>query len=154
VSAQPGQTQPIIRSMQPADLDAISIIENRTYEFPWGHRIFSDCLIAGYLCVVLEDEGGIIGYAIISVAAAEGHILNLCVDSSVRSQGYGRQLLEYLLDRCRAMEVGRLFLEVRPSNGVAIALYDSTGFSRLGLRKDYYKATNGREDALVLAFDL
>jgi len=153
VSAQPGQSQPVIRAMRPADLDAITTIENRTYDFPWGRGIFSDCLIAGYICVVLEDDGGVIGYAIVSIAAAEGHILNLCVDSSVRTQGFGRQLLEYLLDRCRALEVDRLFLEVRPTNDVAIALYDSANFSRLGVRKGYYKAANGREDALVFVYD-
>ena len=153
MSAQPGQSQPVIRAMRPADLDAITTIENRTYDFPWGRGIFSDCLIAGYICVVLEDDGGVIGYAIVSSAAAEGHILNLCVDSSVRTQGFGRQLLEYLLDRCRALEVDRLFLEVRPTNDVAIALYDSANFSRLGVRKGYYKAANGREDALVFVYD-
>ena len=153
MSAQPGQSQPVIRAMRPADLDAITTIENRTYDFPWGRGIFSDCLIAGYICVVLEDDGGVIGYAIVSIAAAEGHILNLCVDSSVRTQGFGRQLLEYLLDRCRALEVDRLFLEVRPTNDVAIALYDSANFSRLGVRKGYYKAANGREDALVFVYD-
>jgi ribosomal-protein-alanine N-acetyltransferase len=153
MSAQPGQIPPIIRTMRPADLDAITEIENRSYEFPWGRGIFSDCLIAGYVCVVLEDDAGLIGYAIISVAAAEGHILNLCVDGSMRTQGLGRQLLDYLLDQCRQMDVDRLFLEVRPSNDIAVALYDSAGFSRLGLRKDYYKATADREDALVFAYE-
>ena len=153
MSAQPGRSVPIIRSMLPADLDAITAIEDQTYKFPWGRRIFSDCLMAGYLCVVFDDDTEVIGYAIVSVAAAEGHILNLCVEVGSQRQGLGGQLLEYLLGQCRRMDVARLFLEVRPSNNAAISLYESAGFSRLGIRKGYYQAVAGREDALVLVYD-
>ncbi len=153
MSAQPGPSIPIIRGMLPADLDVITGIEERTYDFPWGRGIFSDCLMAGYLCVVLDDISDVIGYAIISIAAAEGHILNLCVDAPMQRQGLGQQMLEYLLDQCEQMGVERLFLEVRPSNEAAIKLYEQAGFSTLGVRKEYYKAVAGREDALVLVYD-
>lgn len=153
MSAQPGPSAPIIRAMRPADLDAITEIEERTYDFPWSRGIFSDCLMAGYLCIVLDGDTDIIGYGIISIAAAEGHILNLCVDAGMQRQGLGRQMLDYLLDRCQKMGVERLFLEVRPSNAAAIALYENAGFNPLGVRKEYYKAISGREDALVLVYD-
>jgi ribosomal-protein-alanine N-acetyltransferase len=139
--------------MRPADLDVITEIEEQTYDFPWSRGIFSDCLMAGYLCIVLDDNSDVIGYAIISIAAAEGHILNLCVDSPMQRQGLGRQMLDYLLDQCSLMGVERLFLEVRPSNAAAIALYENAGFGPLGVRKEYYKAVSGREDALVLVYD-
>jgi ribosomal-protein-alanine N-acetyltransferase len=140
---------PAIRAMRADDLDAVVAIEERAYDFPWSRGIFNDCLLAGYYCVVLEADGVVSGYAIMSVAAAEGHRLNLCVENQLRRQGLGRHLLNCLLERVSAMNIERLFLEVRPSNAAAIALYDSAGFTRLGLRKGYYKAHDGREDALV-----
>jgi len=154
MSAQPGNFTPVIRAMQPSDLEAVISIEQRTYEFPWSRGIFSDCLMAEYISVVLDVDGMAIGYAIMSVAAAEAHILNLCIDNTARGQGLGRQLLDYLLGQADSMQVERLFLEVRPSNAVAIALYENSGFIRLGFRKDYYKAVEGREDALVLVRDM
>lgn len=150
MSAQPGASVPIIRVMRPSDLDAVTEIEQRSYNFPWGRGIFSDCLMAGYLCIVLESEGCVIGYAIVSTAAAEGHILNLCVDVDWHRLGYGQQLLDYILDYTVDKRILRLFLEVRPSNRAAIALYENSGFTNLGVRKAYYKAEHGREDALVL----
>jgi ribosomal-protein-alanine N-acetyltransferase len=150
VSAQPGNTTPVIRTMRVADLDAVSAIELDSYDFPWERGIFSDCLMAGYQGVVLDGGDEIIGYAIISTAAAEGHILNLCVAEGWQRLGYGRQLLDYMLDHAWNKRIARLFLEVRPSNVAAISLYESTGFKRLGVRKSYYRADDGREDALVL----
>jgi ribosomal-protein-alanine N-acetyltransferase len=150
MSAQPGSAIPVIRVMRPSDLDAVTAIEQRTYEFPWGRGVFSDCLMAGYLCVVLDGGEQLIGYAIVSTAAAEGHILNLCVDKDMHRLGYGQQLLDYALDFSREKLIKRLFLEVRPSNEAAIILYTQAGFNSLGVRKGYYKAVGGNEDALVL----
>jgi ribosomal-protein-alanine N-acetyltransferase len=150
MSAQPFNVEAhSIRMMGPDDLDAIIALEKRAYEFPWSRSIFSDCLLAGYYCIVLEVNSVVMGYAIMSVAAAEGHILNLCIDSALRKRGLGRKMLHYLLAHVNARNLERLFLEVRPSNIAAIALYTSTGFDRLGARKGYYKARDGREDALV-----
>jgi ribosomal-protein-alanine N-acetyltransferase len=150
MSVQPGARVPVIREMQSSDLDEITTIERRTYEFPWSRGIFHDCLIASYSCVVIDDGERIIGYAIVSSAAAEGHILNLCVDVELHRRGYGQQLLEYVLDSARQSRIRRLFLEVRPSNEAAIILYTQAGFNSLGVRKGYYKAVGGNEDALVL----
>jgi ribosomal-protein-alanine N-acetyltransferase len=149
MSAQPGATVPVIRPMRPSDLERVTGIEVRSYDFPWGRGIFSDCLMAGYLCVVLDDGEHIMGYAIVSTAAAEGHILNLCVDRELHRMGYGQQMLDYILDFAAERELARLFLEVRPSNAAAIALYEKAGFNNLGVRKAYYRASEGREDALV-----
>lgn len=150
MSAQPDTfNNPAIRTMRPDDLAAVVAIEERAYEFPWSRGIFNDCLLAGYYCAVLEVDAAVTGYTIMSVAAAEGHILNLCVGNSLRRRGLGRKLLDYLLEHVGAVNIERLFLEVRPSNAAAIALYDSAGFTRLGVRKGYYKTLDGREDALV-----
>lgn len=153
MSANPQNFSPTVRPMQASDLDAVAAIEADTYVFPWSRGIFSDCLIARYPSFVLDAGGRIVGYAILSVAAAEAHILNLCVAATLQRQGLGRQLLDHLLQLARSMNVERMFLEVRPSNAAAIHLYESAGFNRMGLRKDYYRAADGREDALVLALE-
>ena len=149
MSAQPGFPRAVVRAMRPSDIDAVVAIEGRAYAFPWSRGIFGDCLLAGYFAVVLDSDGEVVGYAIMSAAAAEGHILNLCVDEARRGSGFGRQLLNYLLDEAGRRQLQRLFLEVRPSNDAAVALYEDSGFTRLGVRKDYYRAVDGREDALV-----
>jgi len=154
MSAQPGDQAPVLRPMLPGDLDAVLDIESRAYRYPWSRTIFGDCLMAGYECIVLDTGEGLVGYAILSLAAAEAHILNLCVDPEYQQQGFGGQLLSYLLDYARDLQVERMFLEVRPSNAAALALYARESFVRLGVRKAYYRAAEGREDALVLVREL
>ena len=140
-----------IRTMNHDDIAQVSDIERRSYEFPWSHGVFRDCLLAGYQCMVLERGGRVAGYGILSIAAGEAHILNLCVDPNYRAHGYGEQLLDAILLRARAAEVREVFLEVRPSNLTALALYRKKGFHKVARRPAYYQATEGREDAAVLA---
>ena len=140
----------MIRTMRHEDLALVSDIERRSYEFPWSHGVFRDCLLAGYQCIVLERDGNVAGYAILSVAAGEAHILNLCVDPGWRSRGYGERLLDEILFRARTASVREIFLEVRPSNEHALALYRKKGFHKVANRPAYYQASGGREDADVL----
>jgi ribosomal-protein-alanine N-acetyltransferase len=133
------------------DLVLVSDIERRSYEFPWSHGVFRDCLLAGYSCVVLERGDTPVGYGILSIAAGEAHVLNLCVDPMFRSLGFGNRLLDEILARARAADVGEVFLEVRPSNINALALYRKKGFCRIARRSAYYQARDGREDAEVLS---
>ena len=140
-----------IRDMQHGDLKMVSDIERRSYEFPWSHGVFRDCLLAGYRSIVLIREERVAGYGILSVAAGEAHILNLCVDPEFRSLGYGKRLLNELLFRARAASVREVFLEVRPSNKMALALYRKKGFYQVAKRPAYYQSHEGREDAAVLA---
>jgi ribosomal-protein-alanine N-acetyltransferase len=141
---------PVIRAMRQADIEAVAAIESDTYDFPWSPGIFRDCLLAGYTNVVLDRAGEVVGYGIMSVAAGEAHLLNICVAEEYRSQGIGRGLLNYLLRRARTFRAERLFLEVRPSNERALSLYRQMGFEMLGVRQGYYKAHDGQEDAVVL----
>ena len=140
-----------IREMNHDDLAMVSDIERRSYEFPWSHGVFRDCLLAGYRCLTLIREDRVAGYAILSVAAGEAHILNLCVDPEFRALGYGERLLDELLYRARSASVRELFLEVRPSNKAALSLYRKKGFHQVAARPAYYQANEGREDASVLA---
>ena len=140
-----------IRDMTHDDLSIVSDIERRSYEFPWSHGVFRDCLLAGYQCVVLLLEKRVGGYAILSVAAGEAHILNLCIEPNARALGYGERLLDELLHRARAASVQEIFLEVRPTNETALRLYRKKGFHKIAARPAYYQAHDGREDAAVLA---
>jgi len=138
------------RAMTPGDVPAVGAVERAAYPFPWSEGIFRDCIRVGYLCRVADLEGEVVAYGIVAMGAGEAHILNLCVRGDLRSRGVGRQMLMLLLERARDAGVTDAFLEVRPSNGLAISLYQSVGFTQVGLRKGYYQAEQGREDALVL----
>jgi [ribosomal protein S18]-alanine N-acetyltransferase len=144
----------VIRPMTEADVIDVGTLERASYQFPWSEGIFRDCLRVGYVCRVVICGNKLIGYGVMSVGAGEAHILNLCVDSGVRCQGIGRRMLDYLLDRGAAAGMTEAFLEVRPSNTAAIRLYLSLGFDQVGMRRGYYQAVGGREDAAVLKLSL
>jgi len=144
-----------LRPMTESDLDPIMEIENTVYPHPWTHGIFSDCIKVGYNCWVLEQLSEIIGYAVMSIAVNEAHLLNISIKLSHQNQGLGRQLVIQLCDMAKKLQVDTILLEVRPSNVTAVHLYDSIGFNEVGLRKNYYPDQNGkREDALIMAKSL
>ncbi|AXK70916.1 ribosomal-protein-alanine N-acetyltransferase [Lysobacter sp. TY2-98] len=156
MSAQPSMSgrPAALRPMRELDVDAVNAIEHRAYEFPWTAGIFRDCLRADYLAWVLDVDGVIAGYFLMSLAAGEAHVLNICVAPEFQGQGHGRRLLRSLVQLARSRGAQRLFLEVRPSNRHAIALYDQEGFNEIGRRPRYYPAKDGREDAIVMAMEL
>jgi ribosomal-protein-alanine N-acetyltransferase len=139
-----------IRPMHELDVPAIVVIERAAYQFPWSEGIFRDCLRVGYVCRVIDVGGVMAGYGIMSTGAGEAHILNVCVADDYRGRGLARRVLAYLLERARAAGMHEAFLEVRPSNTTAARLYHSMGFEQVGVRRGYYQATVGREDAAVL----
>jgi [ribosomal protein S18]-alanine N-acetyltransferase len=143
-----------LRPMREDDLDTVIAIEQRAYPFPWTRGILRDCLRADYPAWVLLQNGAIIGYGVLSIAADEAHILNICTAPEAQGRGHGRRLLRSLLQIARGRGVRRMFLEVRPSNPHAIALYHDEGFNEIGRRPRYYPAKDGREDALVMAMEL
>lgn len=143
-----------LRPMRASDLEAVMEIERRAYPFPWTQGIFRDCLQAGYPSWVLLDGERIIGYGVVSIAAGEAHILNVCVAPERQGRGHGRRLLRALVRIVRGHNAERLYLEVRPSNPTAIALYHDEGFNEIGRRPRYYPAKDGREDAIVMAMEL
>jgi len=139
-----------IRAMHELDVPVVVAIERCAYPFPWSEGIFRDCLRVGYVCRVLDVGGDMAGYGIMSVGAGEAHILNVCVREEYRCRGFARKVLLYLLDRARAAGMQEAFLEVRPSNTAAARLYHALGFEQVGVRRGYYQAAVGREDAAVL----
>ena len=94
-------------------------------------------------------------HGVLSTGAGEAHMLNVCVARRYQGYGYGRTMMLHLLDRAWHRHAAQtVFLEVRPSNLVATALYQSLGFLEVGRRKNYYPAAVGHEDASVMALDL
>jgi ribosomal-protein-alanine N-acetyltransferase len=149
------QTAPIrLRPMQEADIDAVMAIENDSYPFPWTQGIVRDCLRVGYSCWLAEQDEQVVGYCIMSVGAGEAHLLNICVHRNWQRQGIASQLLKHMMTLAKRHGAEVCLLEVRPSNIGAIEMYEKFGFSEVGMRKSYYPAKNGREDALILAYPL
>ncbi len=143
-----------IRPMCEADLEAVALIESRSYRFPWSKRLLGSCLHAGYYCCVMEAAGQLCGYAILTHAAGEAHVLNVCVAPEFQGKGLGRRLLKHLIGFCRYWNDEVLILEVRKSNQVAKNLYASLGFETIGTRRDYYRDGTHREDAIVMRMRL
>ncbi len=139
-----------IRPMNELDIPVVAAIERAGYQFPWSDGIFRDCLRVGYVCRVVEVNGEMAGYGIMSVGAGEAHVLNICIRDEYRCRGLARKMLLYLLERARIAGMYEAFLEVRPTNTAAARLYHSLGFEQVGIRRGYYQATVGREDAQVL----
>jgi ribosomal-protein-alanine N-acetyltransferase len=140
--------------MREDDLSGVAAAERDSYVFPWSEGVFRDCLRAGYICRVAEIDHRLVGYGILSVGAGEAHILNVCVRAEYRCRGLGRRLVTAMFDLGRAYGASDLFLEVRPSNATAIRLYQSLGLAQVGLRRGYYQAADGREDAIVMRLRL
>lgn len=153
MAAGAGGTQPepayTLAPMQETDLDAVLAIEAAVYSHPWTRANFADSLRTGYQCWTARRDGGLTGYFVLSVALGEAHLLNLSVALPCQRRGYGRALLGEIVALARSLQAQRLFLEVRPSNRAAIMLYQGSEFRQLAVRRGYYPAHGGREDALV-----
>ena len=153
MSAVPKET-PRLEPMREADLAEVAAAESEIYTHPWSRGNFADSLRARYQCYTLRRGADLVGYFVLMVAAGEAHLLNLSVAAAHQRQGHGSALLADLMRLARELGARTLFLEVRPSNLGAQALYRRFGFRRIGLRRGYYPAQGGREDALVLSVAL
>lgn len=142
------------RPMQMDDLDTIMQIEPQIYTHPWTRGNFSDSINSGYSAWVLLLHEEIIGYALLMMVLDEAHLLNLSIAGKYQKQGLGRFLLEYMLQIAKNHDATNMFLEVRPSNTSAIALYENIGFNEMAIRRGYYPAANGREDAILMGLAL
>jgi ribosomal-protein-alanine N-acetyltransferase len=148
------QPDAVIRPMTETDVPSVGAVERAAYQFPWSEGIFRDCVRVGYECRVATLEHAVIAYSVMSVGAGESHILNLCVAEDFRGRGIGKRLLSYMVERAAALGMDEAFLEVRPTNSAAISLYRSLGFEQVGVRRGYYQAAGGREDAAVFRLGL
>ena len=145
---------PRLAQMREPDFAAVLAIENEVYSHPWTRGNFADSLRAGYQCWTWRHAEELIGYFVLMVAAGEGHLLNLSVATPHQRRGHGSTLLLEVMRMARARGADSVFLEVRPSNQGAKALYRRFGFRQVAVRQGYYPALPGREDALVLSLAL
>ncbi len=140
----------ILRDVNEGDLDEVLLIEREVHAHPWTLGNFSDALRSGYLCKVAEQDGAMLGYAVMMLGVDEAELLDIAIAARHQRHGWGRRLLEEMMALERRANMQRVVLEVRASNAAAIALYRHAGFSDIGLRRDYYPAVNGREDAILM----
>ncbi len=138
-----------------SDLDAVAAVEKEIYPFPWTRGNFQDALSAGYSSwMLLSGRREIVAYSIVMIAIDEAHLLNLSVARGYQRSGFGWRMLEWMAHRARDYGARSMLLEVRPSNADALRLYERYGFVRIGVRRGYYPAHGGREDAIVMRIAL
>lgn len=140
--------------MRDEDLADVATIESSVYAFPWSLGNFRDSLAAGYQCTTAWLGHELVAYAVVMRAIDEAHLLNIAVAQAWQGMGVGHRYMQHLIALARAEKLEMLFLEVRPSNAVGRHLYERLGFKQLGLRRDYYPAATGREDALFMGLNL
>lgn len=142
------------RPMQEADLDAVMAIEPKIYSHPWSRGNFADSIRSGHSCWVCEHDGEVIGYGALMVVLDEAHLLNISIARAFQGRGLGRRLLQHFIEIACRHGGQMMFLEVRSSNTSAIGLYESMGFNEFSVRKGYYPAEHGREDAILMGLAL
>lgn len=140
--------------MDEAHLNEVVAIEERVHLHPWTRGNFADSIAAGYHCWVAHRHGALVGYGVVMIAAGEAHLLNLSVASEWQRRGIGAELTRFFVRLAGDYGAARIFLEVRPSNTAARALYAVHGFTEIGVRRDYYPAPGGREDAVIMELAL
>ncbi|MEP6719899.1 ribosomal protein S18-alanine N-acetyltransferase [Variovorax sp. RT4R15] len=157
--------QPLEARLEPLTIERlvpVCAVEQTAYSHPWTRANFIDSLHAGYHCQLLVGgpaaRGGdetLIGYFVAMKGVDEVHLLNLTVAPAFQRQGWAPLLLEALGGWSRGQGAQWLWLEVRASNARALEVYERQGFRRVGLRKGYYPAHDGRrEDAIVMSLRL
>ena len=138
--------------MQVDDLAEVMKIENDVYPHPWTHGNFLDSLYSEYeMWVARDGTGALAGYLLLMIMVDEAHLLNIAVRRELQGKGLGRLLLDHAVALTRGRGMRSILLEVRPSNGRAVEVYEHYGFSGIGVRRNYYPAADGRrEDAIVM----
>ena len=140
--------------MKIEDLGMIYELEIESYEFPWTKEILRDCILYNYDSYSVFFGDILVGYVISKISYPETHILNLTVKSDYRNSGIGMSLVQLIINDARIRNSQDIILEVRSSNDEAQYLYEKLCFKKIGIRKNYYDAKNGREDAFVLRLKL
>jgi ribosomal-protein-alanine acetyltransferase len=150
-------TQATIVLMRESDVATVLDIERRSNPHPWSERNFFDALRSGYLCLVAREDKAIVGFAVLRSLIDEAELLLIAVRPESRRSGCASGLLADVQARMRALEKTTLHIEARQSNAGALAFYAARGFTRIGVRKNYYPSGvlgNQREDAVLMSITL
>ncbi len=140
-----------ISLLTPDDLAQAFAIECRSHAFPWSEKTFASNQGERFINLRLDVDGKMAAFAITQVVLDEASLFNIAVDPAFQRRGFGRQLLQHLIDELIKRDVLTLWLEVRASNLPAIALYEQLGFNQVSRRPNYYPTASGREDAILMA---
>jgi [ribosomal protein S18]-alanine N-acetyltransferase len=155
VSALPRPGEHRYAPMTESDLDEVAAAEKEIYPFPWTRGNFLDAMHAGYSTWVLRDGSRqVAAYSVMMMALDEAHLLNISVARHGQRTGLGWRTLDWMADVARGHGGRSMLLEVRPTNEAALRLYQRYGFERIGVRRGYYPAHGGREDAIVMRIAL
>jgi ribosomal-protein-alanine N-acetyltransferase len=147
-AAEPGGLT--LRKLAYGDLPSVISIERRSFPTPWSLAMFVlELSKPSGICLAAEDDEGLVGYLVCARYDDVWHLMNVAVNPEQRRRGVATELIERLFDE--AGEGARFTLEVRVSNGPAIAMYGKFGFRSAGRRRRYYH-DNG-EDALIMWFE-
>ena len=141
-----------LRDMTVDDIETVLRIEQQVHAHPWTRGNFSDALTSGYVCKVAELDEIVMAYAVLMPGVDDAELLDIGVAVAYQRRGLGRELLEAMLSLAREFGKQRVVLEVRASNAAAIALYRTVLFVEMGLRRNYYPASHGREDAILMGW--
>jgi ribosomal-protein-alanine N-acetyltransferase len=143
-----------LEAITPQDLDKILNIDRNAFKRPWHRKSFLEELVCAnaYSYVVktqrVDYRKEIIAYVFLRVLLTEMHILRIAVTSEFQAMGVAKWLLQQCFNLAKRKKVDSVYIEVRPTNETAIALYRKSGFQLLGRRPAYYPETG--EDALVM----
>lgn len=150
---------PELKRMNLHDLAALMAIERQVFHPPSSASVMRDSLLAAHTQVwglVHPETQELLGFGILSVILDEAELLTLAIAPRYQGHGYGRLLMEFLIDKARLGKAETLYLEVRVSHEVALLLYTKLGFIQVGIRKEYYPRVDSkqREDAVLLSLRL
>lgn len=132
------------------DITTAHAIHCAAAEQPWSLALWQAVLAPNYRNFVLSQADEPVAVAVFSKVLDEVELQMIVVHPAWQRQGYGRQLLAAALNRLRSQQLKRILLEVDVDNSPALGLYSELGFSRVGLRKAYYKQASGSGDAVVM----
>ncbi len=143
-----------LRTMQASDLDIILAIESDVYDYPWTRGNFEDSLNARHQAWVMMQADEVIGYAVMMTVLDEAHLFNVSIARAYQKQGLGYALVNDMIANAKTSGAKNMFLEVRESNMSARKLYEKIGFVEVHIRRGYYQAKAGREDAILMRLDI
>ena len=129
-------------------------IEAHANPTPWSKQTFEKILELRSLSFVIIQNSMLIGFCIANKVLDECHLQNISVIENMRRQGVGDFMLDILIKRMKLAQLKVALLEVRRSNKIAQDFYRKNGFDELSVRKDYYQAKNGREDAIIMRLEV
>ena len=132
-------------------LERVMLVEEVCHDFPWTEKTMGSCLSGRYYNsgLLLNDRLG--GFYVAEKVGPDHTLMDICVALDLQGQGYASQLMSNLIERATSLGAENCFLEVRQSNETAIALYEKFDFAEIGVRKNYYPAKQGKENAILMA---